>query len=273
MIQPDAEVFAQRDKVDKLFGRCILRLQFYELLMKAIVAEHQLSAPITDLEKARDRRRAETGQKTLGTVVSQIMDSVLVPEGLRGRDEGEAGDAPSINFKLQIVIHPEEFARIEAEQRDLVRLRNSLVHCFLEQHDLRTADGCLTAQHALTQALDQVDRAYEQLRSWASAMDEARKAFGEHLASPEIRDFIVQNRVPWRISIIALALKEAAMELAGGDWVMVATATDWVAKRFPEEKPAGYGCRSWQQVIHETGMFDLQLRNVDGRRQSWFRPR
>lgn len=275
MTEPDKDFLAQKQMVEQLYGRCILRLQSYELLMKEIVAGHQLSAPMADLEKAQSRRRAATGQKTLGSVVGEMMDSLLVPEGRQGRgdDEDDTRDDPSIDFKLQIVFPPEEFARIEAEQRELFRLRNSLVHNFLEQHNLRTADGCITAQKALTQALDHVGRAYGELRSWARDLEQTKKAFVALLASPEIRDAFVHDRVPWRISTIALALKQAAMELAGGDWLMVATATDWVAKHYPEEKPAEYGCRSWRQVIHETGMFDLEVRKADGRTQAWFRPR
>lgn len=275
MTEPDKDLLAQKQMVEQLYGRCILRLQSYELLMKEIVAGHQLSAPMADLEKAQSRRRAATGQKTLGSVVGEMMDSVLVPEGRQGRgdDEDDTRDDPSIDFKLQIVFPPEEFARIEAAQRELVRLRNDLVHSFLEQHNLRTADGCITAQKALTQALDHVARAYAELRSWARDQEQARNAFAEFLTSPDIRDSIVQNHVQWRISTIALALKEAAMELAGGDWLMVATATDWIAKHYPEEKPTGYGCRTWRQVIHETGMFDLKVCKADGRRQAWYRPR
>lgn len=275
MTLPDEDLVAHKRAVEQLYGRCILRLQSYELLMKAIVADHRLSAPITDIEKARARRRAETAQKTLGTVVGEMIGSVIVPAGMQGRgdDVGDTGDAPSIDYKLRFDVPPEEFTRIEAEHRELVRFRNSLVHSFLEHHDLGTADGCITAQQALAQALDHVGRAYAELRSWARDLEQTWKAFAEHLASPEIHDAFVQDRVPWRISAIALALKEAAMELAGGDWLMVATATDWVAKHYPEEKPAEYGCRSWRQVIHETGMFDLEVRRVDGRGQAWFRPR
>ncbi len=72
---------------------------------------------------------------------------------------------------------------------------------------------------------------------------------------------------------ITQALHEAAIELARGDWAPVDTATCWIKKRYPEEQPEGYGCKSWRQVIHETGRFDLQVRKVDGRRQAWYRPR
>jgi hypothetical protein len=208
----------------------------------------------------------------MGSLVSEMMSSVVVPDGLEGTPEGPV-DASSIAFKFQLAIPAEEFARIAAEHRGLVLLRNTLVHHFLEQHDLRTADGCLAAKQTLTNALDCATRAYEELRSWASDMEQTCKALADHLASPDVHDFIVHGRVPWDITTIVLALHEAATELTMGDWVPVDAATSWIKEHYPEEQPEGYGCRSWRQVIHETGRFDLQVRKVDSRRQAWYRPR
>lgn len=262
---------AARHAVEHLFGQCLLRLQTNELLMKSIVARHQLSIPTTGVEEAQADRAAEIGRKTMGLLVNEMMGSFLLSEGQESMRE-DRGDAPSIASKFTIAFPAEEFARIEAEHRDLVRLRNTLVHHFLEQHDLRTTDGCLTAQQTLTSILDRVTRAYEELRCWVSDMERTRKVLTDHLASPDLRDLVVHGRVPWHITTITQALHEAAMELASG-WAPVDTATCWITEHYPEEQPEGYGCRSWRQVIHETGLFDLQVRKVDGRRQAWYRPR
>lgn len=269
---PDDGLPAARYAVEQLFGQCVLRLQAHELLMKSILAGHQLSAPMTGLEEAQADRAAETGRKTMGLLVSEMTGSFLVSEGQEGLRE-DRGDAPSIAYKFQLAFPAEEFGRIEAQHRNLVLLRNTLVHHFLEQHDLRTAEGCLAAQQTLTGALDHVTRAYEELRCWAGDMERTRKVLADHLASPDLHDFIAHRRVPWHITTIAQVLHEAAMELAMGDWVPVDTATCWITERYPEEQPESYGCKSWRQVIHESGRYDLQVRKVDGRRQTWFRPR
>jgi len=185
----------------------------------------------------------------------------------------DRGDAPSISWNFKIAFPAEEFARIETEHRDLVLLRNTLVHLFLEQHDLRTADGCLAARQTLTNTLDRVTRAYEELCCWASDMERSRHVLADYIGSPDFENFIVHRRIPWHITTITQALHEAAMELARGDWAPVDTATCWITERYPDEQPEGYGCKSWRQVIHETGSFDLQVRKFDGRRQAWYRPR
>lgn len=271
----DESLLAGRYEVEHLFGQCILRLQANELLMKSMVARHQFSGPMTGVKEAQADRAAETGRKTMGSLVKELMDSFIVPEGWEEK-EGmlkDWVDAPSIAWKFSIAVPTEEFARIEAEHRNLVLLRNTLVHHFLEQHSLRTADSCRAAQQTLTSTLDRITRAYEELRCWASDMERCRQVVADDLASPDFEHLFVHRRIPWHIMTITQALQKAAMELARGDWALVDTATRWIEEHYPEERPEGYGCKSWRQVIHESGRFDLQVRKVDGRRQAWYRPR
>ncbi|WP_306752884.1 OST-HTH/LOTUS domain-containing protein [Paracoccus actinidiae] len=263
---------AARHAVEHLFGQCLLRLQANELLMKSMVAGHQLSAPMTGAKEAQADRAAETGRKTMGSLVNEMLGSFLVREGQEGMCK-DREDAPSIAWKFMIAFPAEEFARIETEHRNLVLLRNTLAHQFLEQHNLRTVGGCRAAQKTLTRTLDRITRASEELRCWASDMKRSRQVLADYLASPDFEDFFVHRRIPWHITTINKALHEAAMELASGDWASVDTAISWITKRYPEEQPESYGCRSWRQVIHETGRFDLQVRKVDGRSQAWYRPR
>ena len=50
----DQELQAQQRDVQRLLGRCLLRLQQYERLMKAIVAHHDLSGIAHALENIRE---------------------------------------------------------------------------------------------------------------------------------------------------------------------------------------------------------------------------
>jgi len=267
MAQHDDALSAARSEVEHLFGQCVLRLQACELYAKFIVANHRFSVSNTGEKVAND-----TARKTMGTVVGEMIGSFLVAEGQQGFGE-DPEDAPAGAFRIQIARSGEDFERIEADLRELVALRNTLVHNFLEQHDLRTMEGCLDAQQALRSDLERATRSIEELRTWVDAMQQVGKAAAEQLASPEMRDLLAHGRIPWHIATITQALQEAATELAKGDWTPVDTAACWIKERYPDEQPEGYGCRSWRQVIHEAGCFDLQVRKVDGRRQAWYRQR
>lgn len=274
MTLPGAVPPPAKHEVEHLFGQCLLRFQAFELLMKAIVATHRISGSIAMPEDAQTQQITETRRKTMGVLVGDMMGSVLAPEGQEGlQDADEEASGPSFAISLQLVLPSEDFARIEAEHRALTKLRNSLVHHFLEEHDLRSEASCLLARQALTSALDRVTRAHDELRSWAADMERARKAMADHLASPELHDWIVKGRIPWPATKIAQALMDASTELASGSWASVEAAAEWVTARHPDERPEGYGCRTWRQVIHDSGLFELQVRKVDDHRHAWYRPR
>lgn len=158
------ELTSARQEVQRLFGHCLLRLQGYELLLKAIVATHELSAPIANIADAQADRVARARNKTLGALTGEMIGSFIVASGTEGMGPSR-DDAHSFAFRMQIVLSEEDFSRTQADLRDLVKLRNDLVHHFLEQHQLGTHEGCLKALEALTLALGRIAQASEDLRS------------------------------------------------------------------------------------------------------------
>lgn len=271
--QPVLDSGSTKSDVEHLFGKCILRFQAFELLMKAIVAQHRVSGSNAQPKDALTRQVDDPQRRTMGLLVGDMMASYLVPEGREGlADETDELSGSSFTILQQIVLPPDEFARIEAEHRDLVALRNSLVHHFLEEHDLRSEAGCHGACQVLVVALDRVTRAYNDLSGLALENAAARKAMAELLATPEMRDWIVSGQLPWPNTTIVQALHNASTALAACDWTSVDAAAKWIADHYPDEMPKDYGCRTWRQVIHETGLFELQRREADGRRRAWYRP-
>jgi hypothetical protein len=269
----------QRD-VQRLLGRCLLRLQQYERLMKAIVAHHDISGPAHSLEAIRAARIEETATRTLGTLVGQLLGSYVVTE------EGDAGnqdpdppvDVISFRMRAQLNLSAEDYARTQDDLKDLVSLRNSLVHHFIDQHDLWTVDGCRAAQDALTAAYTRIDQHFEQLRGWAEHMDQARRLAAEFVQSDVFHDLVINGIAPdgtvdWPAAGVVRALRDAASELAVDGWTPVAAAGRWISERHPEQLPAKYGCSSWRQVVHESRLFELRYRNVDGQRAAWYKAR
>ena len=268
----EIELTSARQEVQRQLGQCLLRLQGYELLLKAIVATHELSAPIASIADVQADRVAGARNKTLGALVGEMIGSFIVASGTEGM--GPPPDvAPSVAFRMQIVLTEEDFIRTEADLRELVKLRNDLVHHFLEHHQLGTYEGCLKALEALEFTLDRIAQAYNDLRRWAEDMEQIREYAAKYFTSPEFTDIIVDGRVPWPITGIVQALKEAAVELASEGWTPVDAAVQWINEKYPDERPDGYGCTSWRQVIHESQSFDLRFLQSIGPRRAWYRMR
>ena len=54
--------------VQRWLGRCMLRLQQYERLMKTLLAHHELAGPADTLEAQRAANLEKVSDKTLGTL-------------------------------------------------------------------------------------------------------------------------------------------------------------------------------------------------------------
>ncbi len=275
----DGDLQALQQEVQRLLGRCILRLQQYERLIKAMVALHKFSGPFHDLERARTKRIDDTARKTLGTLVGDLLGSYVVADEIDPPEETTTNSPENVNWfamQMTLVLSDAEFIRVESELRSMVLLRNNLVHHFIDRHDLWSSDGCRGAQDALTTAYNRIDRNFGQLREWAEGMEEMRQAFSEVLQSEEFRDEFVNGIAPdgkvnWDASGIVRALRQAFGALVVDGWAPVAQAGKWIAMRYPEQLPAKYGCHSWRQVVHEAPVLELQYLEIGGQRTACYR--
>ncbi len=279
-IQPiNEELQTLQREVQRMLGRCLLRLQQYEQLMKAIVAHHEISASGSPLESNQAERIADAANKTLGTLVGTLLGTYVTSGD---QDDVAEPDAPdniiSFKMKMSLRMSAEDFDTTQNDLKELVLLRNNLVHHFIDQHDLWSQDGCRGAQESLVAAYSRVDQHFEQLRGWAEHMDQARRLAAEFAQSDAFRDLVINGIAPdgsvdWPAAGIVRTLREAADQLAVDEWTPVATAGRWIAERYPDQMPAKYGCSSWRQVVHESRLFELRYREVNGQRAAWYRPK
>lgn len=273
----DEALQALQREVQGLLGRCMLRLQQYERLIKAIMAEYEISGPAHALEAVRAARITATAGKTLGTIVGELLGSYVVPNEVDTpipTSTDTSDGHMSIGSRLQL--SDADFARTENDLRELVLLRNNLVHHFIEQHDIGTLDGCRGGRDALIEAYTRIDQHFEELRAWAKGMHDARRALAEFVQSDAFHDLVGNGIHPdstvfWPGAGIVRALREAASELAVDGWTTVEEVGRWIAERYPEQQPANYGCSSWRQVVHESRFFELRYFEVGRRRVARYR--
>jgi len=275
----DASLQELEQEVQRLLGRCLLRLQQYERLLKIIVAHHEIAGTAHDLKSNRDERIADAADKTLGTLIGQLFGSYVVTDEIDTPVKDPANlpeGACWIGMRANLTVSAEKFARTKDELKELVSLRNGLVHHFIDQHDLRSLDGCRGACDALDVAYSRIDQHFEQLRSWSESMAEAGQMLAAFLKVEAIQDVMFNGIAPdgtvnWPVAGIVGALREAAGRLAVDGWAPVASAGRWIAEQYPKQLPAKYGCNSWREVVHKSRLFELRYREVDGQREAWYR--
>ena len=151
-------------EVQRLLGRCVLRLQQYEKLMKAIVAHHEISAAGSPLASNQEQRIADAASKTLGTLVGTLLGSYVTTDEVEDASEPDARDVIiSFKVKMSLRMSAEDYDRTQNDLKELVLLRNNLVHHFIDQHDLWSLDGCRGAHDTLKAAYSRIDQHFEQL--------------------------------------------------------------------------------------------------------------
>lgn len=273
----DAELPEQQSEVQRLLGRCLLRLQQYERLLKAMVAHQQLAGPTTELETRRASRIASVAGQTLGQLMNQLLGNYLVIEGaVCEAPELASENTLSMNMSVQLSLSATDHQRLQEDLKALVQLRNTLVHHFLERHGLWSLTGCQQASAALSEANAVVDRHLEQLKGWAKGMDEARIKLADFINSEAGHDLIVDGLAPdgqvlWPDSGCVRALRAAANVLAVNGWTSVSAAEKWIAQQHPRQSPGCYGRSSWRQIIHESHLFESQRLEIEGRFQRCYR--
>ncbi len=222
---------------------------------------------------------ADSARKTLGTLVGDLLGSYVVANQTDPPLNPAAdsfGDTNSISIGTQIALSDADFEHTKNGLRELVLLRNDLVHHFIDQYDLESLDGCRLGCDALVDAFNKIDHRFNELRTWADDMRKLHGLMAQFVQSEQFRDFVVTGNSPDETVRLAntgilRVLQEAAGELALDGWATVSEAGGWVAARYPDQVPERYGYASWRQVVHEARIFELRYLERGGRRTACYR--
>lgn len=185
-------------EIQRLLGRCMLRLQQYEYLLKKILAHHDISGPIETLDQVFADHENSLSRRTLGDLVRQIFRSYFVslesntPDETTDKSDNDCG---WVTQKFSIRFTQDDLARMKNNLREFVNLRNDLVHHFIVEHDIWTEDGCQRARDRLISNYDHIEQQFAELRALAERMDNAQRLMLEALQSDEVREAFV-NGIP-----------------------------------------------------------------------------
>ncbi|WP_243468559.1 hypothetical protein [Paraburkholderia sp. PGU19] len=182
----------QQREVQRLLGRCLLRLQQYERLMKAILADHRFTGEVYELDQAR-AQLVDT-KDSLGVLVNKLFGSFVVADEAHKPASDRKNVAPSTSvfgYRVSLQMSATDHAQAYEDLKDLVELRNGLVHHFIDHFNLMSVDGCTAAQINLSECYVRIDRHFEQLRQWAHQMEKAKASIVDLL-----EDFLIDGRRP-----------------------------------------------------------------------------
>lgn len=280
MQQPEGELLASlQDNVSRKVGRCILRLQQYELLMKRLLAAHDRP----HLRAPNDGRRTERPTSGIARLASNNLDHPLADLGAdavsQAKTDALRGSAqPSLRLHRGGELSEDDYQKAKQDLAALVARRNHLVHHFMQQFDLFSDAGCHAAELYLDETYQQIDQHDRALRAWTKGMEHGPEHSHAFMQSTTWRDVLLYGLVPgqpvdWPCTTIVQQLSRAESTCHEAGWTSLTTAIGFIHLDWPELNPKKYGCSSWRHVIHQSGLFEIQKRKpTDSERtQVWYR--
>ena len=271
-------------EVQRKFGRCMLRLQQYERLLKLMVSGMAVAGPVEQLEALRDEQARGTRNRTLGTLVGMFVGRHLTTASA-DVEVGQRDDANLRNLaaawasmRFDFSMSPRLYAQTKVDLAELVDLRNDLVHHLLEKFNISNEDDCLAASTHLDSCYRRIDEHYRTLNAWASNLSESQARVSAFLQSDAFENAFVHGvnldgSVCWPMSSIVECLQEAEEACRVDGWVSLDAAVKYISKKSRDQVPTRYGCKSWRQVLQRSGQFELRIiagsENVKG--QVWYR--
>jgi hypothetical protein len=243
--------------VQQALGRCLLRIQQYEMLLKRLAAQIDLQGPAEEILNLQQEKVEGLQNKTLGQLVRIFTGDYLVTS------EDEDADGPSssqegwFRFRSRMLLSEENSLKTKSALAELVSLRNQLVHHFIERFDIRSQHGCNQAQAFLEESLESIATHYFNLLDWAKSFDNIRDLFNSALQ--DFLDGIHQDgSVSWPVNGLTDCLVYAGEALSHDGWTRLSDAIRWCSTTYPNQTLRRYGCASWREVIHKSGLFETR---------------
>jgi hypothetical protein len=273
-------------KTLRLLGSCVLRLQQYERLLKVLLAQQDVSGDIDNLEAQHAKRTKRLAGKSLGHLTRELFESRMLTGGDNHRPsiQKDAGSGDKIFISMQVSLNLTEEQREATKDaiNELVDLRNALVHHLIDRFDFDTDEGCTAALEHLENCHARIDHHLATLHQWAKSIVMARvqaaQALIEKIRAGQVEPpapNVENHQIDWPQSSIIMAIRQALQALGTDGWASLQSVRTWIGEHQPSESPERYGRRSWQQVLDESKLFELQYR-IDprgGKRTPWLRLR
>ena len=287
--QPTADVDnaleVLKHEVQYKLGRCMLRLQQYERLLKGMIASMAVEGPFEQLEAKRARQVASASDKNLGTLVRMFTGSHLIPTPSDGEKApgapsigGQSPDVARVSIRFNISMPPERYAQTTAGLAELVALRNDLVHHLIERFDISDENGCGAAVTHLDSCYEQVDGHFQRLKGWATGFADVQAQAVSFVQSKTFEESFLHGinadgTVSWARSTIVECLREAETACQVDGWTSLDAALGFISKENRDQIPSRYGCKTWRQVLQKSGQFELRsAASSDGAMgQAWYR--
>ncbi|OFC47912.1 hypothetical protein [Aeromonas hydrophila] len=167
----------KKDQVILLYGKCLLNLQQFEILLKRMLPVLKMEGNIDTLEGNRKLDAQALSLRMLGQLIGEFVNRMGES---KNEPELDAGiDLPYIRFKFELSNIEEHCVRL----RNLLGIRNELAHHFLETFPLNSDENCESALIHLAHISVKIEENRLAFRAMLKAFEEWRNYLCQLLSS------------------------------------------------------------------------------------------
>lgn len=167
----------KKDQVILLYGKCLLNLQQFEILLKRMLPVLKMEGNIDTLEGNRKLDAQALSRRMLGQLIGEFVNRMGES---KNEPELDAGiDLPYIRFKFELSNIEEHCVRL----RNLLGIRNELAHHFLETFPLNSDENCESALIHLAHISVKIEENRLAFRAMLKAFEEWRNYLCQLLSS------------------------------------------------------------------------------------------
>lgn len=222
----------------------LIRLQQYEILLKALVAHADIAGPPTELQAVQDAQLACTQKKTSGTLVGMLTERHLTSADEDDGTEEPLGDGGIwFRFRFNLGLDANQHQATAAALKELLDSATSwfTISCSASTSGSRRA--ALPQTPIWTPATRPSTVTTLTLRGWAQGMDEARAAMASFMRTAAFEDLLEQWYCTGRHGGLAASgavrcLREAETQFATEGWTCSTPRLHGFAHNTPTISPA-----------------------------------
>lgn len=262
----DSELAASRNTLFLSLGRCLVRVQSIELVLKRLLASRSFGGTVQELETWMTARHSDYATNTLGTLVNELLERYLVSESYEAQEAPDPPESTHIYFRFENVVTMEDARLLEMRAlfKSLVATRNDIVHHLVERFPLKTPEGCAEAHAVLAAFESTLGAVGDELKRWTEARDKALQVHAEFMKSPDFHNYLMDGILPdgtvqWDVAGIVRTLRNAAKTRPEGDWMPLDEAVAWIRREAPLQVPSRYFCTTYRQAIRKSKAFETRL--------------
>lgn len=277
MSQMEPHYAASQREVQRLLGRCLIRLQQCEHIAKKLAATCDSVTQVDDARRIGIQAGTpELAVRTLGPAMQALVKSFLKVDTQEHDSSAWLDERPgftepsliSMRMTSAISINPDDHQQIVRGLGELVKLRNNLVHQFLDLVDIRSSAGCAHAIQFLEDSFLFIDQWTQRLNHWLMSLAENQEAILAEVSKPEFEELFLhgvgpEGGIDWGRATIVECLLRAEAACSVGGWALLAAAIEYLRQDSPDQIPSRYGCRTWKAVLSRSGRFDVRVESRD----------